>query len=486
MQIWQRFRGYRLFIFLVLFLSLVILFFSIILFKQTPRTFAQFAFYLLSGFAFFNLVVFLITLLGITDSIKVVKAIRQMLDFTERIREGNFEAKIDIERRDEVGDLADNLDLMRKNLKKSFESITEEKEKASSIVQNVGDALLVIDEERKIALLNPAAEILTGYKQKDIQGKKYFEIFKFFDRKNEKFICQMAGDKKCPIEKAISLNQRVEIPEETQLINKYEKKIEIAGNISPFFLKNTLNSYIIAFHDVTTEREIDRMKSEFISITSHQLRTPLSSIRWYAEMMLAGDTGKLNEKQTNFLNDLHESTITAVNLINNLLDVQRIEGGAMRVSLETVQLEENIEGVISTILPLAVASNAEITKNFGKELLPKVKADPKKLSQVFLNIISNAITYNIGKGEIIINLQKSGENIVFSCKDSGIGIPLEEQRNIFKKFFRASNTAGVGAPGSGIGLYICKVYVEEMKGKIWFESKGINKGTTFYVSLPIA
>jgi len=486
MQIWERFRGYRVFIFLVLVLSLGMLFFSIFLSRRTPTTFAQFAFYLLFGFAIFNLVVFLIALVGISDSIKVVRAIGKMLDFTQKIREEDFEAKIDIKRKDEVGDLANNLDLMRRNLKRSFESITEEKEKASSIVQNVGDALLVIDGERKIILLNPAAEILTGYKQNDVQGKEYFKIFKFFDRENEEFICQASGDKKCPIEKAISLNRRVEIPEEIQLVNKYEKKIEVAGNISPFFLKNSLNSYIIAFHDVTTEKEIDRMKSEFISITSHQLRTPLSSIRWYAEMMLAGDTGKLNEKQTNFLNDLHESTITAISLINNLLDVQRIEGGATKVSLEVVQLEENIEEVISALLPLAIASNAEITKSFGKELLPKVKADPKKLSQVFSNIISNAITYNKGAGRIIISLEKKGENIVFSCKDSGIGIPLEEQKNIFKKFFRASNTAGVGAPGSGIGLYICKVYVEEMGGKIWFESKEINKGTTFYVSLPIA
>jgi len=486
MKIWERFRGYRFFIFLVLFLSLAVLLFLVSLVRETPHTFPQFVFYLLFGFAIFNFIVLLIALFGISDSIKVVRAIRDMLDFTQKIREGNFEAKIDIKRKDEVGDLAKNLGLMSRSLKKSFETITEEKEKASSIVQNIGDALLVIDGERKITLLNPVAEILTGYKQKDVQGKEYFKIFKFFDLKNKKFICQIAGDKKCPIEKAISLNQRIEIPEEIQLVNKYEKKIEIAGNISPFFLKNSLNSYILAFHDVTTEREIDRMKSEFISITSHQLRTPLSSIRWYTEMMLAGDTGKLTERQTNFLNDLHESTITAINLINNLLDVQRIEGGEMRVSLENVQLEENIEEAISEVLPLAAASNVEITKSFGKEPLPKVKADPKKLSQVFLNIISNAIIYNRGKGEIIINLQKSRENIICSFKDLGIGIPLEDQKNIFKKFFRGSNTAGVGAPGSGIGLYICKVYIEEMGGKIWFESKGVNKGTIFYLSLPIA
>ena len=486
MKIWERFKGYRIFVFLVLFLSLGALFLSIFLFRRTPTTFAQFAFYLVLSFATFNLVVFLVALVGINDSIKVVRALKKMLGFTQKIREGNFEAKIDVKRKDEVGNLANNLDLMRKSLKESFESIIEEKEKASSIIQNIGDALLVIDGKRKIVLLNPVAETLTGYKQKDVQGKEYFKLFKFFDRKNEKFICQTLGDRKCPIEKAISLNQRIEIPEEIQLVNRYEKKIEITGNISPFFLKDGLNSYIITFHDVTTERELDRMKSEFISITSHQLRTPLSSIRWYTEMMLAGDTGKLNEKQISFLNDLHESTITAVNLINNLLDVQRIEGRGMRINLQEVQLEENIKEVISALLPLAEASNVKITKNFGKELLPKVKADPKKLSQTFSNIISNAITYNRGEGKITISLRKSEGNIVFSCKDLGIGIPLEEQKNIFKKFFRGSNTAGVGAPGSGIGLYICRIYIERMGGKVWFESKGIDKGTTFYVSLPIA
>ena len=490
MQIGKKFKGYRALLFITLALfCIALLFFIFLLARKTPQAFPQFTFYLVSSFFIFTFLVFSVALLGILSSIKIIKAIEKMFDFTQKIKQGNFEARVDVKRKDEIGDLGKNLNLMGRTLKKSFESIIEEKEKASSIIQNVGDALLVIDRERKITLLNPVAQALCGFKEEDVLGKEYFKIFKFFDQKNQKFVCQTFGAQECPIEKAISSNQRIEIPEDFFLINKYEKKIEIAGSISPFSTdksKVRYGSYIIAIHDVTTEREIDRMKSEFISITSHQLRTPLSSIRWYTEMMIAGDAGKLNEKQVNFLQDVHESTITAISLINNLLDVQRIEGGVMKMDLKPMQLKECIDKVVSSLLPLITASNTEVIKDFEEELLPKVKADSKKLFQAFSNIISNAIIYNKSAGKIIINLQKKGKDIVFSCKDSGIGVPVSEQKNIFKKFFRASNTAGVGAPGSGIGLYICRVYIGQMGGKIWFESEGKNKGTTFFVSLPIA
>lgn len=482
-NIFRRFNIYRIFLLISIIFFLVLFF--LFIFKKPA--FPHFISYLFIISATFILITFLVAIAGISDSIELIRDIQKMLDFTKKIKNGNFDINLAIKRNDELGKLAKNLELMKTSLKSSFHEILKEKEKFSSIFQNITEGIIVFSEDRRISLLNPFSEKILGWKREELINKKYFEVLKFLTKKNEekKNICQKLNDKECPIEKAVLTKQQVSIPENIFLVNKYGNEIEISGSIFPFVSKDGVSSFALVFRDVTSEKEIERMKSEFISITSHQLRTPLSSIRWYVEMLLAGDAGPLKEKQKEFLEDIHDSTITAIGLINNLLDVQRIESGRMTISMEDVSVVDIAKQVISDLTPIALAANAKIIAEF-EENLPKIKADPKKLVQVFSNIISNAIQYNKGRGPIIVKVKKTNKDIIFSCKDNGIGIPKEEQRYIFKKFYRASNTAGVGTPGSGIGLYICRVYTEQMNGKIWFESKGVNKGTTFYVSLPIA
>ena len=483
----KRLKSFRVFLYFLiigLFLFLIISLFTLFL-RQESKTFANFLSNFFLIFSSFNIFIFIIAIVGIFISIGVVHSLEKISRFSQQIREGNFKASLEVKRADEIGRLAENLVQMRDQLVKILNSLEREKEKALSIIKNISDGIVVLNNQGIIKIANSVAQEILSETEKNIIGRKYYEVLKLFDKEKEKYICE-SNDTDCFIKKAIKNCEKINIPKNIYIIDKYERKKEISGRISTFEEKNGLSSFILAFRDVTAEKEIERMKSEFISITSHQLRTPLSSVRWYTEMLLAGDAGKLNKNQTIFLTDVHQSTITAIDLINNLLDLSRLEGGEIKYNLEPIQLETIIENLISDLSAYAKATNVEIEKTFKQIITPKVKVDSKKVYQVFSNIIVNAVNYSQipGKRKVVLSLKKLGKEIVFSCADSGIGIPKEEQKNIFKKFFRATNTAGVGAPGSGIGLYIAKIFVEQMKGKIWFESEDKGKGTTFYVSFP--
>jgi len=480
-MIWQKKSKIfsRFFIILVLscLIFVVFLFFLTKGQKTLPQAFQN----ALLLFISFALAIFLLALLGIFLGINTVKTVEKMLKFTEKIKKGDFTGKVSLKRKDEIGRLALNLEEMQEALSKSFIQIQKEKEKALSIIKNMGEGVIVFDKDFKIEIVNSKAEELLTQKANELIGKKRIdEVLKLYSAKNDSII-------DFPLKTGSEIFDFKKLPRDIYIIDKYQRKKNIEGNISPFSVADHRLSYILTISDVTTEKEIEKMKSEFISITSHQLRTPLSSVRWYIEMLLNGDAGKLTTPQKDFLADSHQSILTAVDLINNLLDLSRIEEGKFKYSLEPTQIEEIVDKIISDFSNLAKATNITIKKTHQGVVTPKANIDPKRIYQTISNFVNNAMTYSSkpGKKEIILSLKKVDNNIVFSCQDFGIGIPQEEQKNIFKKFFRGSNTAGVGTPGSGVGLYICKYFIEQMGGEIWFESEGQDKGTTFYFSLPI-
>lgn len=492
MNFFKKFWKLR-FFFIVIFVTPIILIIFLALSRLgSTETFAQNLtklYLLFVGFAFF---VLLTSLLGILDIIRVLNYLRGIMETVKKIARGNFDVGFDLKRHDEIGELARDLELMRNILKESFEELKKEEKRMNAIVENVEDAIVIIDENEKIIIFNSSAEKITGYKKEEAKGREHFQIINLFDELKQVFICnneicENKSCEKCPINKAFKTNSPIRIPKGVYLINKYGQKIEVDGIISPLKAveEGTIN-YALVFRDVTTEREIERMKSEFISITSHQLRTPLSSIRWYMEMLLAEDAGKLNEIQKDFTNEAYQSTKKAVELINNLLDVSRIEGGGIKYVKKQVQLESVIEEAISDVSAFAIASNIKIVKDFKEEKFPLLNIDAQKIYQVIQNLVVNAISYSKGKGKVVVSLEKKDNNLVFSCTDSGIGIPKDEQKNIFKKFQRGTNAVNTGVQGSGIGLYICKIFTEQMGGKIWFESEGEGKGATFYVSFPLS
>ena len=229
--------------------------------------------------------------------------------------------------------------------------------------------------------------------------------------------------------------------------------------------------------------EASRMKSEFISVVSHQLRSPLSNLRWAIELLMSGKLGKIEKKQTEYFRILKENSARMGELVSDLLIVSRIETATLPLKKKEVSLPELINKLISEFEPFAKASNVEIEFRPQKDL-PKVFADPTQIRLVVENLIDNAIRYIKDKGKVDIRLERRDKNLYFEIRDNGVGIPKEDQKYIFQKFFRSENILRYQTQGSGLGLYITKSIVERSRGKIGFRSEE-NKGSTFWFTLPI-
>ncbi len=240
---------------------------------------------------------------------------------------------------------------------------------------------------------------------------------------------------------------------------------------------------IIVVRDITRNVEIDKMKSEFVSVASHQLRTPLSAVRWFLEMLLEGDLGKLNDEQIDVLKDALESNSRMISLVNDLLNVSRLESAKIKVEPILLSLNSLLKTALKEATVLAKEKKIKINID-GVEDIAKIKLDKSLMSQILQNLISNAIKYSPNESDVIVTLKTIGNEVQFSVKDSGYGIPLGEQSRIFEKFFRADNVTRMETEGTGLGLYISKIAMELSGGKIWFESKE-KKGSTFYFSIPL-
>lgn len=229
--------------------------------------------------------------------------------------------------------------------------------------------------------------------------------------------------------------------------------------------------------------QANKMKTEFVGVASHQLRTPLSAMRWTLNLLMEGRLGQFTPEQNNYITLIKESNERMIKLVNDLLDVSRIEMGKVILRPRQTNLYVLIQKTINDFMPLSKASNVQISLE-ASETLPNVYTDTEKVALVIQNLIDNAIKYTKGRGEVKIKAETAGKYVKVSVKDSGVGIPQDQQKHIFQKFFRSDNVMKHQTVGTGLGLFIARSVVEESKGKIWFESK-LGEGTTFYFTLPV-
>jgi signal transduction histidine kinase len=225
--------------------------------------------------------------------------------------------------------------------------------------------------------------------------------------------------------------------------------------------------------------ESDRAKNEFVSMVSHQLRTPLANVNWYTEMLLAGDAGKLNKNQHKYLEEVYSSNQRMVELVNALLNVDL---GSFAVEPELIDIREVSDSSLSELTPQTENKSLTIEKKYEKDL-PTIKADPRLLRIIFQNLLSNSIKYTPEGGRIIISVYKNKTNMIVSIADNGYGIPKSQLPKVFTRLFRADNVVQK-SEGTGLGLYIVKAVMDQTGGEVWFESEE-GKGTTFYVAVPL-
>lgn len=251
--------------------------------------------------------------------------------------------------------------------------------------------------------------------------------------------------------------------------------------------------------DITERKKNEEAQKEFVSLASHQLRTPLTTIKLASDALIKKDLNLSQGKEKKFLDKIFDSSEGMIKLVEDLLNVSRLEAGHLKPELEPTQLEAFIQGIIDEVKILAEAAKCHFTLKSPKEKLPKVQIDPGLMKQVVHNLLTNAVRYSPDGGcEIVValelknsetekqkNRETNGSYVVVSVKDNGIGIPKEDHHRVFDKFFRSQNAKKREVGGTGLGLYLAKMITEDHGGKIWFKSGGKGQGTTFYVIIPL-
>ncbi|MBX4188067.1 MAG: HAMP domain-containing histidine kinase [Candidatus Doudnabacteria bacterium] len=226
------------------------------------------------------------------------------------------------------------------------------------------------------------------------------------------------------------------------------------------------------------------IQSDFITLASHQLRTPLSGIRWLIELLMQQKTGPLNRKQKDYLTKIYSSNERLIALVNDLLEVTRLDQGDSKIYIQATDITQVIRGLIKEKANQVKVKNLKIAFTTEQEPFPLVKTDSNRIKQALGNILSNAVSYTPDGGSISIDLKiLDDRNIQCMVKDTGVGIPGDQQKNIFNKFFRGSNVLKFETVGTGLGLYITKAFIEGSGGKIWMDSVE-GKGTAIYFTLP--
>jgi len=345
----------------------------------------------------------------------------------------------------------------------------DEKEKTLAIITNFTDGLMFFDAADRLVLPNPQIETYFNASKEDILriiGKK---ISDFEDIAGFKpLIDMMAGSLKKINRKELFLSDKMILEISALEIGSRHGKI----------------GTLVIIHDITREKTVERMKTEFVSIAAHQLRTPISAIKWTLRMILDGDLGPISDEQKDFLDKTYKSNERMINLINDLLNVTRIEEGRHLYNLVLVNLEEVVQNIASTYAE--ILAQKKLTLDFHKppQSLPQAKIDVEKMSLVVSNLIENAIKYTPAGGTISVSVALDRQNLQVSVHDTGMGILKDQQDRIFTKYFRGSNAVRMETEGTGLGLFIAKNIVETHGGKIWFVSEA-NRGTTFAFTVPV-
>lgn len=338
----------------------------------------------------------------------------------------------------------------------------------SLILSAIQDAVIVLDLQGNVIIFNSAAEKLTGTISKDTIGKSIDQIIKVFDHETEL------------TKTAVLQTSKLEL-KEAKIISLNKKEFFVNFNST----KNEIG-YILTLHDVTEEKNFEAMKLDFVSMAAHELRTPLTSIKGYLSVFVSENKTKFDGDQNMFLTRISISTEQLLDLVENLLNVSKIERGIFNVNLESADWVEIVQQTFDQLIERAKEKNLEFTFVKPETPLPKIMVDKLRIVEVISNLLSNAIAYTPpgGKIQLSIELSPDKKEIITHIKDNGEGIPKEAIPHLFTKFFRVSGKLEQGSKGTGLGLYISKEITQMHHGKIWVESE-LGKGSVFSFSLPL-
>ena len=362
-------------------------------------------------------------------------------------------------------------------ISRQYQTLEEEGVRSQAMLKDIGDALVATDNSGNINFVNDAALTAMGYESMEVMGKSFIKMFRIFNKDGKE-----VESNENPLRNALFFNKKVK-SNECLLLKKSGDQFQVSITATPvIFYQRTIGG-IVVIRDITREKDVDRMKTEFISLASHQLRTPLSSIKWLVELLLDDFKG-MNEEQIQIIKNVYESNQRMIDLVDGLLNISRIESGRIIIEPKATNLKTLVERIVGELTPKIIEKELKVNIDIANDV-PEISVDPKLISNVYLNFLTNSIKYSINKGQVNVKIYIKDSDVISEVKDSGLGIPKKQQARVFEKFFRADNVTRVVTDGSGLGLYLTKLIVEASGGKIGFESEEL-KGSTFWFSLPIA
>ncbi len=385
----------------------------------------------------------------------------------------------------EVGILAEEFNNMRQNLKAAVEELSNEQKKLMAIVENLGEGLIVVDKNSRVLYINPVAETL----------------FKLGDTENyENFVSLdiSAGQvhwRKSLLGEAMSdtVTAELNVLSETQHETHHTVIAEINQTqvlriVTSQFVdeRHTTVGTVYLFDDITSEYEIDKMKSEFVSLVSHELRTPLTSIMGFISLILDGKTGGINEKQRESLSRALRQSKRLTALINDLLDVSRIEAGRIEMKQEHIAIQKIAKRRLEELRPQAAEKAITLVIDTEPNL-PVITGDADRIGQVFINLIGNAIKFTPDNGKVTVRISRVPDTkraLHAEVIDTGPGIPPEEREKIFDKFHQLGSVQTRQQGGTGLGLGIAAAIVDAHGGKLWADAGANGHGCNFQFIIP--
>jgi two-component system sensor histidine kinase VicK len=416
----------------------------------------------------------LAVLLGIVMAVIISRALAKPISDinqrTVRIASGDYSGDINVRSRDEIGQLATNVNALAQRIEETTNSQELERRRLDSVLEHMTDGVIATDRRGSINLINSAALMMIGVDDiDDVVGQYVLQILNLNDKYQLREFFE--NDEDLLLDFSDAKHQMI--------VRAYNTQIQRESGF--------ISGMVIVLHDVTEEQRVNEERRQFVSNVSHELRTPLTSVKSYIDAL---QDGALENKEVapHFLQVAQDETTRMIHMINDLLELSRMDQGAMKLDLEYVNVGELFNYVLNRFDMIISSDNSQIKKDYSivREISDAqiwVEIDTSKFTQVIDNIMNNAIKYSPDGGVITARMKDDGNRVVLSISDQGLGIPKKDISHVFDRFFRVDKARSRAQGGTGLGLAISKEIIEHFNGQIWVTSKE-GQGSTFNISLP--
>lgn len=390
--------------------------------------------------------------------------INRMIQISRRFAQGDFSRRIFDKPGDEIGELAETLNIMAQDIENKIKEIAAQNQKLAAAFTNMIEGIIIVDKATHIVSVNPAIERTFGVTQQDVRGRFFLEVIR--------------NDGIAEIIHSV-LEEGRPLSREASLVLPVRRTFQV--NASPVFAGAVVDGCLVVLHDITEMRRLETMRRDFVANASHELKTPLTSIKGFVETLLEGAVDDAEHNRA-FLEIVRDHTERLNGLVNDLLSLSHLESKEITLEREAIDLRREVDEVVTGFSSHVKKRRITVTNDIRTPF--PCRGDTAKIKQVFTNLIDNAIKFNKEEGSIRISCETAGRDMVkISVEDSGIGIPEKSIPRIFERFYRVDKARSRELGGTGLGLAIAKHIVELHGGAIGVTStEGL--GSTFWFTLP--